>query len=62
MVSDEDEAPLLVSEDDNEPGLDEIEDRQQLESKLIRRLDSRMSILVLIYILNYVRNAFIFCL
>jgi hypothetical protein len=31
------------------------EARQRLERKLLRKLDARMSILVLIYILNYVR-------
>ena len=30
----------------------EVEDRQELERSLLRKLDSRMSILVLIYILN----------
>jgi len=31
------------------------EARQKLERKLLRKLDARMSILVLIYVLNYVR-------
>ena len=30
--------------------------RQRLERKLLRKLDLRMSILVVIYILNYVRG------
>ena len=32
------------------------EERQKLERKLLRKLDMRMSILVVIYILNYVRG------
>ena len=32
-----------------------LEGRQELERKLIRKIDLRMSILILIYILNYVR-------
>lgn len=31
------------------------EARQKLEKKLLRKLDARMSILIVIYILNYVR-------
>ena len=31
------------------------EARKQLEKKLLRKLDARMSILIVIYILNYVR-------
>lgn len=32
------------------------EARKQLERKLLRKLDARMSILIVIYILNYVRR------
>ncbi len=32
------------------------EARQKLEKKLLRKLDARMSILIVIYILNYVSN------
>ena len=31
-----------------------IEERQQMETKLLWKLDCRMSILIIIYILNYV--------
>jgi hypothetical protein len=31
------------------------EERRRLEKKLLRRIDARMSILIVIYILNYVR-------
>lgn len=31
------------------------EERKKLEKKLLRKLDMRMSILIVIYILNYVR-------
>ena len=31
------------------------EERKKLEKKLLRKLDARMSILIVIYILNYVR-------
>lgn len=53
---DEQEQPLL---DSNEPeeaqfGFDEPGQREQLERQLVRKVDSRMSILILIYILNYI--------
>jgi hypothetical protein len=37
------------------------EARLNLERKLLRKLDTRMSILVLIYILNYVRLPIVVC-
>lgn len=36
-------------------GWGEVEDRQRLEKELVWKVDKRMSVLVLIYILNYVR-------
>ena len=35
------------------------EERKKLEKRLLRKLDARMSILIVIYILNYVRNIFL---
>lgn len=46
------QAPL----DTDEEELGGREGRLNLERKLLRKLDMRMSILVLIYILNYVRH------
>ncbi|KAJ2931576.1 hypothetical protein H1R20_g5438, partial [Candolleomyces eurysporus] len=47
--------PLLDSHDDHDgdEGFD-LEKRQELEAALVRKVDKRMSILVLIYILNYI--------
>lgn len=42
---------------DAEPGGPEA--RKELERKLLWKVDKRMSILVLIYILNFVRHAFV---
>ena len=47
------EAPIKAYEADEEFGGHEA--RKNLERKLLRKLDLRMSILVVIYILNYVR-------
>lgn len=44
---------LLVNAGDEEFG--GTEERKKLEKKLLRKLDLRMSILIVIYILNYVR-------
>lgn len=44
---------LLISAGDEEFG--GTEERKKLEKKLLRKLDLRMSILIVIYILNYVR-------
>lgn len=44
----------LDLEDDEEFGGSEL--RRDLEKDLLRKLDARMSILVLIYILNFVRR------
>ena len=44
---------LRVSAGDEEFG--GTEERKKLEKKLLRKLDLRMSILIVIYILNYVR-------
>lgn len=35
------------------------EERRKMEKKLVRRLDARMSILIVIYILNYVSFFFV---
>lgn len=35
------------------------EERNKMEKKLLRKLDLRMSILIVIYILNYVRALFL---
>lgn len=53
------QAPL----DTNEAEFGRREGRLNLERKLLRKLDMRMSILILIYILNYVRRPIIvrFC-
>lgn len=48
-----DQPPELVSAGDEEFG--GTEERKKLEKKLLRKLDARMSILIVIYILNYVR-------
>lgn len=58
QVSDEQLVPLLVPSDmaldiDDEFGGKEA--RLRLERELLRKLDMRMSILIVIYILNYVR-------
>ena len=39
---------------DSEEAFGDREARRQLERRLLRKLDARMSILVVIYILNYV--------
>ncbi|KAF9263453.1 MFS general substrate transporter [Marasmius fiardii PR-910] len=43
--------PLLP---DHEEGEEEINTRQDLERRLLRKVDTRMSILIVIYILNYI--------
>jgi hypothetical protein len=58
--------PAAQQDTEDTPHPDEIEPndedfggheaRKQLERKLLRKLDTRMSILVLIYILNYVSS------
>ncbi|EFI27695.1 tartrate transporter [Coprinopsis cinerea okayama7 len=53
------EQPLLAGSnaghDDPEVfGLDDAGKREQLERRLVRKLDARMSILIVIYILNYI--------
>jgi hypothetical protein len=58
QVNDEQLVPLLVPSDvaldiDDEFGGKEA--RLRLERELLRKLDMRMSILIVIYILNYVR-------
>ncbi len=45
--------PLDVRDDDALFG--DPEERKRLEKKLLRKVDARMSILIVIYILNYVR-------
>lgn len=47
--------PNARDDDDDEAEFGGREARLNLERKLLRKLDMRMSILVLIYILNYVR-------
>ena len=42
---------------DSEEAFGDREARRRLERKLLRKLDARMSILVVIYILNYVSTA-----
>jgi len=42
------------TEDDRDAEYGGREARQKLEKKLLRRIDLRMSILIVIYILNYV--------
>ena len=49
--------PHVSNEGDEEFGGTKA--RQALERKLLRKLDLRMSILIVIYILNYVRNIFL---
>ena len=49
------EAPLEKKYDD-EAEYGGHEGRLKIERNLVRKLDFRMSILVVIYILNYVRN------
>ena len=46
---------------DSEAEFGGLEARLNLERKLLRKLDTRMSILVLIYILNYVRLPIVVC-
>ena len=43
---------------DSEEAFGDREARRRLERKLLRKLDARMSILVVIYILNYVSTAY----
>ena len=38
------------------------EERERIERRLLWKLDLRMSILILIYILNYVRRLILICL
>lgn len=49
--------PALQDDPDAEFG--GYEARKKLEAKLLRKLDARMCILIIIYILNYVRTALI---
>ena len=49
------QAPLPLDADAEFGG---TEARKKLEKKLLRKLDLRMSILIVIYILNYVRAPF----
>lgn len=44
------------SDDDSFAEFLESEERVRMEKNLVRKLDMRMSILVVIYILNYVRG------
>lgn len=39
---------------DHDEAFGDPEERKQLEKKLLRKIDARMSILIVIYILNYV--------
>ena len=43
-----------IETQDVEPNLGDIEERRRIEKKLLWKLDLRMSILLVIYILNYV--------
>lgn len=54
----EDETLEVVSVEDIDDELDDPLTRSELERGLLWKLDKRMSILVLIYILNFVRNTF----
>ena len=62
-------SPSLASKEEAELGFSKeltfsdeefggTEERKKLERKLLRKLDMRMSILIVIYILNYVRMRF----
>lgn len=57
------DTPEQAPRDTDEAEFGGREGRLNLERKLLRKLDMRMSILVLIYILNYVRLPFViwFC-
>ena len=52
--------PALQHDPDAEFGGHEA--RKELEKKLLRKLDARMCILIIIYILNYVRDTQTLCL
>lgn len=54
----EDETLEVVSVEDIDDELDDPLTRSELERGLLWKLDKRMSILVLIYILNFVRNTY----
>ena len=62
-VASKEEAELGYSKEIDIAGGDEdfggTEERRKMERKLLRKLDMRMSILVVIYILNYVCQRFI---
>ena len=51
--------PALQDDPDAEFGGHEA--RKELEKKLLRKLDARMCILIIIYILNYVRDLQTLC-
>lgn len=66
LLSHDPRTPLLKDDNEDEPSSvggstladDEwgsVEARQEMERNLVWKLDKRMSILILIYILNYVR-------
>ena len=50
-----------VGEDDRDAEFGGTEERKRLEKKFLLKLDMRMSILILIYILNYVSKLHILC-
>ena len=53
---DEKGSDTAMGEDDKDAEFGGTEARRKLEKKLLLKVDLRMSILVLIYILNYVRS------
>lgn len=63
QVGEENLVPPLAEQPDGALDIDAEfggkEARLRLERKLLRKLDMRMSILIVIYILNYVRLAFL---
>lgn len=52
----QDEEQRVETTDDPNAEFGGTEARKQMEKKLVRKLDLRMSILIIIYILNYVRD------
>ena len=55
VASDQQEDIRVPVDEDVNAEFGGIEERMKIERRLLRKLDLRMSILIIIYILNYVR-------
>ena len=61
LLKDSIEEEIVGISDDDDDELEDPQKRQEIERALLWKLDKRMSILILIYVLNFVSDSAVRC-